>query len=70
MAGDVCAGEGFAVVAGVELTLNRRTILDYVDLTVREGELVALVGPNGAGKTSLLRCLAGMEPFHESRISC
>jgi branched-chain amino acid transport system ATP-binding protein len=32
-----------------------------VDLTVGDGELVALVGPNGAGKTSLLRAIAGLE---------
>ncbi|MET3859305.1 ABC-2 type transport system ATP-binding protein [Dietzia sp. 2505] len=31
-----------------------------VDLTVEEGEIVALVGLNGAGKTTLLRVLLGM----------
>lgn len=30
-----------------------RTVLDDVDLTVREGEVVGLIGRNGAGKTSL-----------------
>ncbi|WP_439657735.1 ABC transporter ATP-binding protein [Lentzea sp. HUAS TT2] len=30
-----------------------------VDLTVAEGELLALVGANGAGKTTLLRTIAG-----------
>jgi ABC-type multidrug transport system ATPase subunit len=45
---------------GVELKIGARTILDYVDLTVFEGELLALVGANGAGKSSVMRCLAGM----------
>lgn len=30
-------------------------------LSVREGELVALLGANGAGKTTLLRCIAGLQ---------
>ena len=34
--------------------------LDRVDLSVRDGEIVALVGANGAGKTSLIRTVAGI----------
>jgi ABC-type cobalamin/Fe3+-siderophores transport system ATPase subunit len=36
-----------------------RTVLHEVSVTLREGELLALVGPNGAGKSTLLRCLHG-----------
>jgi iron complex transport system ATP-binding protein len=35
------------------------TLVDAIDLSVRQGEMVAIVGPNGAGKSTLLRLLSG-----------
>jgi putative ABC transport system ATP-binding protein len=32
-----------------------------VDLTVRRGEMVAIMGPSGCGKTTLLNCLSGLD---------
>lgn len=39
-----------------------------MDLTVSEGETVALVGANGAGKTTLLRTIAGAHPAAAGRV--
>ncbi|SDJ17968.1 sulfate transport system ATP-binding protein [Frankineae bacterium MT45] len=35
--------------------------LDDINLTVRSGELTALLGPSGGGKSTLLRIIAGLE---------
>jgi putative spermidine/putrescine transport system ATP-binding protein len=42
--------------------------VDDLDLTVREGELVALLGPSGCGKTTTLRMVAGFMPPTSGRV--
>jgi len=40
-------------------------ILDQINLTINDGESVALMGANGSGKTTLVRCLNGLlNPVH------
>ncbi len=38
---------------------KRHKVLDGVNLTVNDGEMVALLGPSGSGKTTILRLIAG-----------
>lgn len=38
-----------------------KVILDNIDLTVSQGELVTVVGPSGCGKSTLLRMILGQE---------
>ncbi|MFG2006827.1 ABC transporter ATP-binding protein [Spirillospora sp. NPDC048911] len=42
--------------------------LDDLDLTVRAGELVAVMGPSGSGKTTLLNCLSGLDEIDGGRV--
>lgn len=52
----------------LELNRGLRPILMGVSLSVARGHLVALMGPSGSGKTTILRALAGLEPFEAGRI--
>ncbi|HMR47658.1 MAG TPA: ABC transporter ATP-binding protein [Arachnia sp.] len=46
----------------------REVVLHEVSLTVREGELLAILGPSGCGKSTLLRVIAGLHPADDGRI--
>jgi NitT/TauT family transport system ATP-binding protein len=39
-----------------------------LDLTVRDGEFLTVLGPSGCGKTTLLRIIAGLEPWDAGTI--
>jgi ABC-type antimicrobial peptide transport system permease subunit len=43
--------------------------LDNLALTVRRGELVAVMGPSGSGKTTLLNCLSGLDDIDGGRVT-
>lgn len=40
-----------------------REILDDINFSVEQGELLAILGPNGAGKTTLMRAMIGLLPW-------
>ena len=52
----------------VQLWRGGRQVLAGVTFDVGRGELVALMGPSGSGKTTILRAIAGLEPFHAGRL--
>ncbi|MFJ4636786.1 metal ABC transporter ATP-binding protein [Streptomyces hygroscopicus] len=48
---------------GAIATLGGRPVLRGVDLTVRRGEVVALLGANGSGKSTAVRAIVGQVPL-------
>ena len=44
------------------------TVLEDLNLTIDEGELVLVIGPTGSGKSSLLRLINGLVPHHTGGI--
>jgi ABC-type polar amino acid transport system ATPase subunit len=53
-----------------DLVKNHGTlrVLDGVSLSVRRGEVAAVIGPSGGGKSTLLRCINGLETFQEGEV--
>lgn len=50
-----------ALVTQVVRRFGERVVLDHLDLTIEDEELVVLLGPSGCGKSTLLRLLAGLD---------
>jgi ABC-type polar amino acid transport system ATPase subunit len=55
-------------IRGLRLSRGSTPVLRGVDLTVPDGEMVALMGLSGGGKTTILRAVVGLEPFDAGAI--
>lgn len=44
------------------------SVLEDIDLSVKEGETVVVIGPSGCGKSTLLRCINGLESIQDGRV--
>src|SRR5207248_3854236 len=44
----------------VQKSFGGLTVIDQLDIVVREHEIVSVIGPNGAGKTTLFNLITGI----------
>lgn len=44
-----------------QLELERKLVLDDIDLNIKEGDFLTIIGPSGCGKSTLLRIAAGLD---------
>ena len=58
--GDVVLGSSELSARGLTKVYRQRKVVNGVDVTVRQGEIVGLLGPNGAGKTTTFYMMVGL----------
>src|SRR4051795_12305557 len=46
---------------GIHKAFGDNVVLDGVDLSVTNGEVIVIAGPSGSGKSTMLRCVNGLE---------
>lgn len=53
---------------GVRKEFADHVVLDSIDLTVHQGDVVALIGASGSGKSTLLRCINLLEQLDDGQM--
>ncbi len=54
------AAEAVIDVTGITKRFGDKTVVNAIDLQVRQGEIFGFLGPNGSGKTTFIRMLCGL----------
>src|ERR671923_1813065 len=56
-------------LASVRKSFGENLVLDGIDLRIDRGEAIVVAGPSGSGKSTMLRCINGLEPIDQGRIT-
>ncbi|MDB5205926.1 MAG: family ATP-binding cassette protein [Flavisolibacter sp.] len=64
---DKVPGRVLVELKDIKKTFGDNTIVDHASAEIDRGDKIALIGANGKGKSTLLRIIAGVEPFEGER---
>ena len=53
--------ENIIELKDISIVFGTQTVLDGINLSIKDGEFVTLLGPSGCGKTTTLRIIGGFE---------
>ena len=53
----------------IGISFDGRVLLDSIDMSISEGEIVTLIGPNGSGKSTLIRTLLGLQTATSGKVT-
>src|SRR5450830_1008681 len=54
---EITSMSAFLELRDVSKSFGTHKVLDQINLTVAEGEVLVVIGPSGSGKSTLLRCI-------------
>src|SRR4051812_34630930 len=60
---------GIVEIAGLRKRFGTNEVLKGIDLSVKRGEVIAIIGKSGSGKSTLLRSVNGLEQFDEGTLT-
>lgn len=55
-------------IKGLKKKFEDNQVLDGIDLTIHDGDVIGIIGPSGTGKSTLLRCINSLEKPEEGQI--
>ena len=55
------SGNKVLELKNISKSFGTRKIIDKLNLSLDQGDILSIIGPSGAGKTTLLRLIAGLE---------
>ena len=56
-------------IQNLHKSFNGTEVLKGIDITVKKGDVIAIIGPSGSGKTTLLRCINFLEKTDSGRLT-